>query len=116
MNQRSGKSPVPAVGSDSDDKRQASSRVESLDGGLLRDCGWGVAAVAAVTAVSWFLQRLTGYEAIALVYLLAVVLLALVLNRWAVLLVAMLSALLWNFLFIQPLYTFRINSVQDAMM
>jgi MFS superfamily sulfate permease-like transporter len=41
-----------------------------------------------VTLVNWFLQSVTGYWAIALVYLLLVVLLAMVLNRWAVLLVA----------------------------
>jgi two-component system sensor histidine kinase KdpD len=45
-----------------------------------------------------------------------VVLLAMVLNRWAVLLVAALSALLWNFLFISPIFTFRIYHVHDAMM
>ncbi|MFA6562439.1 MAG: sensor histidine kinase KdpD [Verrucomicrobiia bacterium] len=83
---------------------------------LWRDCGWAAGVVAAVTAVCWFLQRATGYGAISLVYLLAVVLLALALNRWAVLLAAALSALLWNFLFIPPILTFRIETVHDAMM
>jgi two-component system sensor histidine kinase KdpD len=87
-----------------------------LGSNLLRDCGWGLGAVAAVTLVNWFLQSVTGYWAIALVYLLAVVFLAMVLNRWAVLLVATLSALLWNFLFIPPLFTFRIMHVHDLMM
>jgi two-component system sensor histidine kinase KdpD len=83
---------------------------------LWRDFSWAVAAVLAVTLAAWPLQRITGYEAISLFYLLVVVLLALVLHRWAVLLAATLSALLWNFLFIPPLHTFRISSVQDAMM
>jgi two-component system, OmpR family, sensor histidine kinase KdpD len=87
-----------------------------LGSNLSRDCAWGFGAVAAVTLVNWFLQNVTGYWAIALVYLLAVVLLAMVLNRWAVLLVAALSALLWNFLFIPPLFTFRITHAHDAMM
>jgi two-component system, OmpR family, sensor histidine kinase KdpD len=87
-----------------------------LGSNLLRDCGWGVGAVAAVTLVNWFLQAVTGYWAIALMYLLAVVLLAMVLNRWAILLVAALSAMLWNFLFIPPLFTFRITHAHDAMM
>ena len=39
-----------------------------------------------------------------------------VLNRWAVLLVATLSALAWNYLFIPPIYTFRITSAHDLMM
>ena len=87
-----------------------------LGSNLVRDCGWGLGAVAAVTLVNWFLQSVTGYWAIALVYLLAVVFLAMVLNRWAVLLVATLSALLWNFLFIPPVFTFRITHVHDLMM
>ncbi len=83
---------------------------------LLRDCAVGVGAVAATTVVGWLLQAVTGYMAISLVYLLSVVLLAMVLNRWAVLLVATLSALAWNYLFIPPLYTFRITSAHDLMM
>ena len=92
------------------------SLTEWLGSNLLRDCGWTVTVVAAVTAVSWAVQRWTGYWAVALLYLLAVVLLAMVLNRWAVLLAAALSALLWNFLFIPPILTFRITHVHDAMM
>ncbi|HUI08634.1 MAG TPA: sensor histidine kinase KdpD [Verrucomicrobiae bacterium] len=89
---------------------------EWLGSNLLRDCGWAVTVVGAVTLASWLLQAVTGYWAIALLYLLAVVLLAMVLNRWAVLLAAALSALLWNFLFIPPILTFRISHVYDAMM
>ena len=92
------------------------SLTEWLGSNLLRDCGWASAVVVAVTFVSWLLQSVTGYWAIALLYLLAVVLLAMVLNRWAVLLAATLSALLWNFLFIPPILTFRITHVHDAMM
>jgi two-component system sensor histidine kinase KdpD len=83
---------------------------------LLRDCAVGVGAVVAATVVGWLLQGLTGYMAISLVYLLCVVLLAMVLNRWAVLLVATLSAVAWNYLFIPPIYTFRITSAHDLMM
>jgi len=83
---------------------------------LLRDCAVGVGAAVAATCVSWLLQGLLGYMAVSLVYLLAVVLLALVLNRWAILLMAALSALAWNYLFIPPLYTFTIGSAHDVMM
>ena len=83
---------------------------------LGRDFGWGTAVVIAVTAVSWFLQTLTGYQAIGILYMLTVVVLATLLNRLAVLFVATLSAVLWDFLFIPPAFTFRIDSVQDKMM
>ncbi len=80
------------------------------------DFCWGTGAVAAVTGAALLLQKVTGYWAISLVYLLSVVLLALVLNRWAVLFVATLSALLWNYLFIPPRFTFHIASFDDVMM
>jgi len=83
---------------------------------LLRDCLIGAGAVAVVTVAAWLLKGTTGYVAVALLYLLAVVLLAAKLNRWATLLAAALSALLWNFLFIPPLFTFHIASAQDALM
>ena len=83
---------------------------------LLQDCGVGVGAVALATAVSWALQGLLGYVAVSLVYLLGVVVVAMRLNRWAVLLAAALSAVAWDYLFIPPIYTFTIRSPHDVMM
>jgi two-component system sensor histidine kinase KdpD len=83
---------------------------------LLRDCAVGVGMVVAATCVSWLLQGLLGYVAVSLVYLLGVVLLAMLLNRWAVLLMAALSALAWDYLFIPPVNTFAIGSAHDIMM
>ena len=76
----------------------------------------GALTVAAVTVLGWFLQARTGYWAVALVYLLAIVLAATRLHRWTVLAVAAASALLLNFLFIPPLCTFRILHVSDLLM
>jgi two-component system, OmpR family, sensor histidine kinase KdpD len=83
---------------------------------LLQDCAVGVGVVALATVVSWMLQGLLGYVAVSLVYLLGVVVLAMRLNRWAVLLAAALSAVTWDYLFIPPLYTFAISSPHDLMM
>lgn len=83
---------------------------------LLQDCAMGIGVVAVATAVSWQLQRVTGYGAVALVYLLCVVVFAMRLNRWAVLLMAALSALAWDWFFIPPAFTFRISSAHDVMM
>jgi two-component system sensor histidine kinase KdpD len=115
---RGGDIDVHVVGAEKQGKRPRHRRSleEWLGSNLLRDCGWAVGTIAAVSVVSWLAQEVTGYWAIALVYLLAVVLLATQLNRWAVLLAATLSATLWNFLFTQPRFTFRINSAQDVMM
>lgn len=75
-----------------------------------------LAGVIALTAVCWFLAPMLGYEAIALVYLLGVLLAGMVLERSPVLLSAGLSAILWNFLFIPPKFTFHIAKVEDGLM
>jgi two-component system sensor histidine kinase KdpD len=74
-----------------------------------------VIGVAAVTVACWLLTPLTGYGAISLIFLLGVLLAGMVLNRGPVLLVAALSALSWNFLFIPPLFTLHIAKLEDAL-
>ena len=83
---------------------------------LWRECAWSAAVVAAVTLLSWFLQTLTGYQAIGTLYLLTLVLLATVFSRRAVLFAATLSAVLWDYLFIPPRFTFVISTLQDQLM
>lgn len=79
---------------------------------------WGIALGIAllVTALSLAIFSYTGYWAIALFYLLAVVFTATRLRRWPTLFLAALSALLWDFLFIPPRFTFFISHFHDFMM
>jgi two-component system, OmpR family, sensor histidine kinase KdpD len=74
-----------------------------------------VIGVAVLTIACWLLTPLTGYGAISLIFLLGVLLAGMVLNRGPVLLVAALSALSWNFLFIPPLFTLHIAKLEDAL-
>jgi len=74
-----------------------------------------VIGVAALTIACWLLTPLTGYGAISLIFLLGVLLAGMVLSRGPVLLVATLSALSWNFLFIPPLFTLHIAKLEDAL-
>ena len=71
---------------------------------------------ALVTVFSFLIKPFTGYLPIALLYLLLVVAVGLKLRRGPVLTLAALSALLWNFLFIPPHFTFYIDKLEDAMM
>ncbi|MCX6355361.1 MAG: sensor histidine kinase KdpD [Candidatus Aureabacteria bacterium] len=80
------------------------------------EIGIGALSVAAVTGACWLLRGITGYWAIALIYLTMVVFLGTQLRRATILLIATASALLWNFLFIPPLFTFRIGNFPDALM
>ena len=81
-----------------------------------RDFGTALIIAAAVTALSLPIFSYTGYSAVALFYLLAVVLAGTRLRRWPTLFLAALSALLWNFLFVPPRFTFYIGQFQDLMM
>jgi two-component system sensor histidine kinase KdpD len=81
-----------------------------------RDFGIALAIAVGVTALSLSIFAYTGYYAVALFYLLAVVLAGMRLRRWPTLFLAALSALLWNFLFVPPRFTFYISRVQDFMM
>ena len=75
-----------------------------------------LAAFVTSSALNLWLQNWCSYEALALVYLLAVVLLALFVGRGAILFGTALTALGWNFLFIPPRYSFHIPSFYDKMM
>ncbi len=72
--------------------------------------------VLAVTGVNALLDYWVGYRTVALTYLLSVVGLALFLGRGPLLLAAFLSAMLWNFFFLPPRFTFYISGVEDALM
>src|SRR3954467_8864300 len=75
-----------------------------------------VVGVVALTIGCWLLTPLTGYAAISLIYLLGVLLAGMILGRGPVLLVATLSAISWNFLFIPPRFTLHIDKLEDALM
>ncbi|MGB8166655.1 MAG: sensor histidine kinase KdpD [Chthoniobacteraceae bacterium] len=79
---------------------------------------WAAAfvTVAGTTLVGLFTLPWIGYRTVALIYLLGVVLAASRLRRTATALVATLSALLWDFLFIPPHYTFYVAEVHDIVM
>jgi len=81
-----------------------------------RQYGIAIAVVALTTFCNALLDAVVGSYALALNYLLAVVLLALFVARGPVFLAAALSALLWNFCFLPPRFTFHISNFQDALM
>lgn len=64
----------------------------------------------------FFLVELTGYRVVALILLLVVSVQAILFNIFPVLLTALLSALIWNFFFIPPLFTFYIGNTEDALL
>lgn len=78
-------------------------------------------AIAAVTIgfmalLSYPLKPAIGYQTVSLILLLTVALLSLKMGAGPVLLAAAISALVWNYLFIPPQFTFAISAVQDVLM
>jgi len=74
-----------------------------------------ILGVALLTIACWALTSFTGYAAISLIFLLGVLLAGMILSRGPVLLVAALSAISWNFLFIPPRFTLHIAKLEDAL-
>ena len=72
--------------------------------------------MALVTGASFVVEPLTGYRAIALLYLLLVVALGIKLRRGPVILAAASSALVWDFFFIPTRFSLHIATIEDLMM
>ncbi|PYK07926.1 MAG: two-component sensor histidine kinase, partial [Verrucomicrobia bacterium] len=77
---------------------------------------FAVEVVVATGVLNLALMALAGPRVPGLVFLLAVVLLALKVGRGPVLLAGALSALVWNFFFLPPRFTFVIAKVEDAIL
>jgi two-component system, OmpR family, sensor histidine kinase KdpD len=82
----------------------------------LRQYGIALGITAIATLLSLLIRHVTGYWSVALIYLLTVTIAGVSLRRGPTLLLAALSAILWNFLFIPPVYTFYISQTHDVMM
>jgi two-component system, OmpR family, sensor histidine kinase KdpD len=112
----SGNIDIHMIPSEESARPRRQSLEERLTGVPWRDYGIAVGIAALVTGVSLSIFDFTGYWAVALFYLLAVVLAATRLRRGPTLFLAGLSALLWDFLFIPPRFTFYISQLQDFLM
>ena len=71
---------------------------------------------AVVTLVGWFAVPVSGYTVPAFIYLLAIVLGSLRWQRGATLLMAGVSAVSWNYLFIPPRFTLHVDKPEDMAM
>jgi two-component system sensor histidine kinase KdpD len=82
----------------------------------LRQYTLAFASFLAASLLNLSLADLIGYQAVALIYLLVVVVLALFLSRGPVIFGTALNALGWSFAFAPPRYSFHISSFYDKMM
>jgi two-component system sensor histidine kinase KdpD len=68
-----------------------------------------------VTLICFFFKPVISYHSVSLIFLFTISVLPLFFKSGPVLLAAAISALFWNFLFIPPLYTFYIASLDDIL-
>jgi two-component system, OmpR family, sensor histidine kinase KdpD len=69
-----------------------------------------------ISVVCYFISPYIGYLTVALILLFAVSFLSVILSVFPVLLAAILSALIWDFFFIPPHFTFHIDKAEDILM
>ena len=75
-----------------------------------------IVMVVLVSAVCYLLSAYIDYKVVAFILLLTVSLIAIVFDIIPVLVAATLSALIWNFFFIQPKFTLHIGSAEDGFL
>jgi len=74
-------------------------------------------SLVAITSVAcYFSVDFIGYQVVALILLFLVSFLAMLFEIFPVLLTAVLSAIIWNFFFIPPTFTFHIGAPEDTLM
>jgi two-component system, OmpR family, sensor histidine kinase KdpD len=74
------------------------------------------ATFVAASSLNLWLQKWIGYQAIALVYLLSIVVISLFIGRGPILFGTVLTAAGWNFFFAPPRFAFNISDTYDNMM
>lgn len=75
-----------------------------------------VSLVCTVSFGCFFLHDWFGYRTVALILLMAVSIIAMFFDILPVIISAVLSAIIWNFFFIPPLYDLHIDNAQDLLM
>jgi len=75
-----------------------------------------IALVIITAAICFVTVHFIGYRVVALILLMVVSFIAMIFEILPVLLSAMLSAIVWNFFFIPPIYTFHIYNAEDVLM
>jgi two-component system, OmpR family, sensor histidine kinase KdpD len=78
--------------------------------------GLVTAVMLLVSVLNIVLNPIVGVHATALIYLLAVVLLGLFVQRGPILLAASLSAVVWDYFFLPPVFAFRVSHFEDALL
>jgi len=83
---------------------------------ILKQYTLSVVSILIVALICFFFNEIIGYKVVAFILLVIVSLLAMILDIIPTLIAAILSALIWNYFFIQPYFTFHINDTEDLLL
>ena len=81
-----------------------------------KQIAFSIILVIVISGICYAFNYIIDYKIVAFILLLTVSFLAVVFDILPVLLAAVLSALIWNFFFIEPRHTFMIHSVEDTVL
>lgn len=76
---------------------------------------WSTLGVAVATGMGQALVRITAFPNLAMIFLLAVIFSAVTFGIWPAIYASVLSFLVYNFLFIEPLYTFTVAQPDELL-
>lgn len=105
-----------AQGEAMNDKLTSSKSREPVPVHVVGQFSWGLTILFVLASVCWVLLPYTGSTFSALVFLLAIVLAGTRWNRGPVLTMGVVSALVWNFIFLPPRFTLHIEKPADMIM
>ncbi|MGC9452718.1 MAG: ATP-binding protein [Oceanipulchritudo sp.] len=112
----SGSIAVHVVPAQSSSERVRWQRIHQPSSIQVKDYLWTVFGVSGLGLISYPFREHMGYWTVALLFLALTILGGLYLTRGAVLALAVMSALTWNFFFVPPQFTFQIHSGQDILL
>jgi two-component system, OmpR family, sensor histidine kinase KdpD len=75
-----------------------------------------IVLVSVVSAICYLLSDYMGYRVVALILLVTVSLISMFYSLFPVLVAALLSALIWDYFFIPPYFTFAVHNTEDLLM
>lgn len=78
--------------------------------------GLGVIIIGITTLFCFYFISIVSYKIVALLLLMEVSIMAAIFSLPVVVFLAVMSAFVWNFFFIPPLYTFQIQDTEDALL
>jgi len=77
---------------------------------------WVVCGITLLVTLLCLAIPQMGPDSDGLIYLLAIILMSLKVGRWPMLFAALLSAVIWEYIFVEPRWAFALNSLQDILL